>query len=106
MVTSIQEKYLQEIYRNLNEEGFTRVTQIAKSLEVSVPTVSKMAKKLNEDELIVFKRYGMITLTEKGMEIGKVLQEKHDCLVKLFRLIGIDEEQIEYGSEKNRISYK
>lgn len=68
LVSANREKYLWEIYANLNEEGYTRVSQLAKSLQVSVPSASKMAKKLNEENLIQFQRYGIITLTEKEMK--------------------------------------
>nr|WP_106781276.1 metal-dependent transcriptional regulator [Lysinibacillus timonensis] len=95
MISSSKDKYLWEIYTNLNEEGYTRVSQLAKSLQVSAPSVSKMAKKLSEEEYITFQRYGIITLTEKGLEIGKQLQEQHEYLVRLLRLMGIEDNQIQ-----------
>lgn len=95
MVSANREKYLWEIYTNLNEEGYTRVSQLAKSLQVSVPSASKMAKKLNEENLIQFQRYGIITLTEKGNEISKGLIRRHKILVHLFEVIGIEQEKIE-----------
>lgn len=103
MVSANKEKYLWEIYTNLNEEGFTRVSQLAKSLQVSVPSASKMAKKLNEEEFIEFQRYGIITLTDKGMEVSQRLVENHHVLVRFFQFLGVDEEMIE--EEVKRIEY-
>lgn len=104
LVSANREKYLWEIYANLNEEGYTRVSQLAKSLQVSVPSASKMAKKLNEENLIQFQRYGIITLTEKGNEISKRLIQKHRILVHFFKVIGIEQEKIE-NEAKNVETY-
>lgn len=95
MVSANKEKYLREIYANLNDEGYTRVSLLAKSLQVSVPSASKMAKKLNEENYIEFQRYGIITLTEKGMEVCMRLLANHNVLVHFFQFIGIEEEKIE-----------
>ncbi|MEH7237596.1 metal-dependent transcriptional regulator [Bacillus sp. JJ1562] len=95
MISAKRETYLLEIYANLNEEGFTRVSQLAKSLNVSVPSASKMAKKLKEDGLIEFQRYGMLTLTEKGDQLAKQLALNHEILYRFFQLIKVKDEEIE-----------
>jgi len=95
MMTPKKEKYLMEIYLNINEEGYTRISQLAKSLQVSVPAVSKMVKKLYEEEYIVFQRYGMITLTKKGRAVCEELLNKRIVLSNFLRFIGIDEEHLE-----------
>ncbi|WP_077619604.1 metal-dependent transcriptional regulator [Bacillus sinesaloumensis] len=101
MISAKQEKYLVEIYANLNEDGFTRVSQLAKSLDVSVPSVSKMARKLKEEGFIEFQRYGMITLTPKGNEIVKQVRSNHDVLARFFQLIEVEEDSIK--EEVNKI---
>ena len=103
MMSANQERYLWEIYTNVNKEGFIRVSQLAKSLQVSVSSVSKRAKKLNEEELVEFQRYGMITLTEKGREVGKRLSANHDVLVRFFQLIDVEKDRIE--EEVNNIEF-
>ena len=95
VISANKEKYLWEIYSNLNEEGYTRVSQLAKSLQVSVPSASKMAKKLYEEDIIDFQRYGIITLTEKGSELSKKLIKRHKVLVNLFTILGVNQENIE-----------
>lgn len=95
MISANKEKYLLEIYENLNDDGYTRVSQLAKSLDVSVPSASKMAKRLKEENLIDFQRYGNITLTQKGEERAKQLALNHHILVHFFRLIGVKEEKVE-----------
>ncbi|WP_148361198.1 metal-dependent transcriptional regulator [Bacillus timonensis] len=95
-----QEKYLLEVYVNLNEEGYTRVSQLAKSLNVSVPSVSKMAKKLKEEGLIEFQRYGILTLTEKGERLATQLALNHEVLTRFFHLIHVKDEEIEEEVKK------
>jgi len=101
MLSAKQERYLVEIYTNLNDEGYTRVSQLAKSLDVSVPSVSKMARKLREEGYIEFKRYGMITLTLKGIEIAQQARSNHDVLARFFKLIEVNEKNIK--EEVNKI---
>ncbi|MDR4889893.1 metal-dependent transcriptional regulator [Fredinandcohnia sp. QZ13] len=100
MISAKRETYLLEIYANLNEEGFTRVSQLAKSLNVSVPSASKMAKKLKEDGLIEFQRYGNLTLTEKGNRLAKELALNHEVLSRFFQLIKVEDEEIEKEVKK------
>ncbi|MED3661600.1 MULTISPECIES: metal-dependent transcriptional regulator [Ureibacillus] len=95
MVSPSKEKYLIEIFVNLNEEGYTRVSQLAKSLQVSVPSVSKMVKKLNDEEYIKFQRYGIITLTDKGKDLCEQLLKNRLVLIRFFKFIGVEEEIVE-----------
>ncbi|MGN7296768.1 metal-dependent transcriptional regulator [Ferdinandcohnia sp. SAFN-114] len=100
MLSAKQEQYLVEIYWNLNEEGSARVSQLAKSLNVSVPSASKMSKKLKEEDLIDFQRYGIITLTEKGEKFAKQLAVNHEVLSRFFQLIEVKEENIKEEVKK------
>jgi len=103
MASPSKEKYLLEIYLNVLQEGYARVSMVAKALNVSVSSTSKMAKKLAEENLIEFKRYGIITLTEKGLEIGEQLSSNHEVLVKFFQLINVDKQEIE--SEVSKVEF-
>jgi len=103
MVSANKERYIWEIYLSVKEEGYARVSNLAKALEVSVPSASKMVKKLNEEELVDFQRYGMITLTDRGMEVGERLAVNHDILARFFRFIDVDEEAIE--TEVNKVEF-
>lgn len=95
MISVNKEKYLIEIYTNLNDEGYTRVSQLAKSLQVSVSSVSKMVKKLNDEEYIEFQRYGMISITKKGRVVCERLLKKRLVLERFLQYIGVDEENVE-----------
>lgn len=90
-----KEKYLIEIYHLVSNQGYARVSQLAKSLNASVSSASKMIGKLNREKLINYQPYGVITLTEIGQFIGEKLTSNHQILVQFFRYIGFEEDKIE-----------
>ena len=95
MNSPIEEKYLCEIYYTVERNGYARISEIAKFLNVSASSVSKMAKRLKQSKLIEFERYGIITMTKKGLLEGKKLVARREILVQLYRIIGIDEGYVE-----------
>jgi DtxR family transcriptional regulator, Mn-dependent transcriptional regulator len=103
MASPNEEKFLIEIYHEVRNQGYARVSHLAKSLNVSVSSSSKMIGKLNREELINYQRYGIITLTAYGLSKGKKLASNHQILVQFFRFIGFEEEKIE--REVNNIEY-
>jgi len=48
MVSANQEKYLWQIYSNMNEDGYVQVSRLAYALQVSRPSASKIAKRISE----------------------------------------------------------
>jgi DtxR family transcriptional regulator, Mn-dependent transcriptional regulator len=95
MASPNKEKYLIKIYHSVSNQGYARVSQLAKSLNVSVSSASKMIGKLNREELIHYQPYGVITLTEIGQFKGAKLTSNHQILVRFFRYIGFEEDKIE-----------
>ncbi|WHY00988.1 metal-dependent transcriptional regulator [Neobacillus sp. DY30] len=103
MTSANEEKYLEEIYYSVCKNGYARVSHLAKSLNVSASSVSKMLGKLTQEEFVDYKPYGIITLTEKGLTSGMKLAKNHQILVNLFRYIGMEEEEID--QEVRNIEY-
>lgn len=83
-LTESMEDYLEMIYRNKNKTEI-HVKEIAIKLNVKPSSVSKMINKLKEYDLVKFPKYGSITLTKKGNEMGKYLLWRHNILVKFFK---------------------
>jgi Mn-dependent DtxR family transcriptional regulator len=48
-----------------------------------------MVQKLSELGLVDYKKYGIISLTETGSEIGKFLLERHQTIEYFLRLLGV-----------------
>ena len=83
MLTKIQEEYLKTIYILQNEEKKARVTDIAKRLNKTKPTVNYAITNLNDMGLVNYKAYGNIVLTDLGNKYAKKILEAYD-IVYLF----------------------
>ena len=81
-LTESMEDYLEMIYRNKDN---VHVNDIASKLNVKPSSVSKMINKLKEYGYIDSIKYGSITLTKEGIEMGKFLLWRHNILVKFFK---------------------
>ena len=69
-ISSAMEDYLEMICRCAQKPGFVRINTLAARLNVTPPSSSKMAAKLKEQGFIEFERYGIITPTPRGWELG------------------------------------
>ncbi len=109
-LTPSMEDYLEMIYRNCLAEGYTRVNILAESLNVQAPSVSRMVQKLTELELLDFEKYGVIRLTESGLELGEFLYLRHQIIEEFLTLLGVTEslltetEMIEHNVSLNTLN--
>jgi DtxR family Mn-dependent transcriptional regulator len=83
-MTESQEDYLKMI-SFLSNAGEVRVTDIAKRLGVSKPSVLAALKSLEEKALINHQRYGGVLLTEKGKSVAAEIRKKHELFKKFLR---------------------
>lgn len=87
MLSASLEDYLEEIYRLSIEKGDIHTSDIAASLDVTLPSVSKALQRLDEDGYIKYQPYQDIILTEKGEELGDYLVKRNQLLQTFFRLV-------------------
>lgn len=83
MFTANREDYLRGLYILEEEKGEIKSIDLAKYLDVSKPSVSEMAKELNKEGLISYKKYSKLRFTAKGRKIASKLTSKHR-LIELF----------------------
>ncbi len=95
-LTNSQEEYLKVIYILEKSTGKSRVTDIAKKLKITKPSVNRAIKSLRDLDLIEYEVYGEINLTYKGEEIAKEIIKKHD-IIKMFLvdILEVDEKDAE-----------
>jgi len=94
-MTQSQEDYL-EMVGFLSDEGEVRVTDIAKRLGFSKPSVSIALKILEEKELVEHKKYSTVSLTKKGLLLADSIRERHNLLkVFLESVLGVSVETAE-----------
>ncbi len=84
------EDYLEIIYLLEKKQGTARVKDIATHLNVSLPSVTEMVRRLAKRGLAKYKRYGIIRLTKKGHPVAKDIYKKHELLKNFFLSIGVD----------------
>lgn len=82
-LSSSLEEYLKTIYVLKNTEKQVRVTDIAKKLGISKPSVNKALNNLKDLKLIQYESYGDIILTEEGITVSKDIMKRYSTL-KLF----------------------
>lgn len=90
-LTHSMEDYLEMIYRSSMAEGYTRINTLADSLNVQASSATKMVQKLSRIGLLRYRRYGILQLTEEGIQLGKFLYERHDTIEKFLSMIGVKE---------------
>jgi Mn-dependent DtxR family transcriptional regulator len=90
--TDRMEDYLEVIYELIKKKGYATQTDISESLNVSLPSVTKMLQRLDESKYLKYEKYRGINLTEEGIEVAENIHEKHGLLSEFFKMIGVDED--------------
>lgn len=72
-------------------KGEVRSIDIVNELEFSKPSVSVAMKNLRENGYITVDKDGYIRLTDKGLEIGEKMYERHTLLSQWLIKLGVDE---------------
>ena len=92
-LTSVMEDYLEAIFQLDEDKKVVRVKDIAKRMDVKMPSVSSMLKALNSRGLVNYEKYEYVELTKAGANIGKEMQRRHDILRQfLVKILMIDPE--------------
>ncbi|WP_276370867.1 metal-dependent transcriptional regulator [Chryseolinea sp. H1M3-3] len=85
-----EENYIKTIYSLSLEPGEVTVSELAKKLNVKLPTVTSMIKKLSVKKLVSYAPYQGIKITEKGKKEALSIIRKHRLaelfLVKILKL--------------------
>ncbi len=87
-LTPALEDYLEMTYRLCLRDGYARVGELSKLLNVRPSSASKMIAKLSELDYLKRDRYEIIQLTESGRKTGKYLLRRHNTVETFLKLIG------------------
>ena len=77
MNSFIEENYLKALFNLSNEKGEVNVNELSKKLEIKMPTVTSMMKKLSEKGLVHYESYKPIRLSDKGKKAAALIIRKH-----------------------------
>ncbi len=105
------EDYIEMIYRNLRANNTVKASVLAKQLNVSISSTTKMMQKLASYGLVDYEKYRNITLTEEGKKIGFFLLNRHNIVLEFLINLGIEDkvltstEMIEHGIDLNILNH-
>lgn len=95
-LTPGMEDYLEAVLYLQNLEGVVRVRDIARHLDVKMPSVSDAIKALKSKSLVRHEPYGHVELTESGELLARALLMRHQQLTHFLRdLLGVDSDTAE-----------
>ncbi|RLE83605.1 MAG: metal-dependent transcriptional regulator [Thermoprotei archaeon] len=91
-LTGRAEDYLRAIYDIVKAKRYARIRDIARELGVKPPSVVKMMKKLHQMGLVMYEKYGVVTLTPQGEDIARVITRRHEMFKKFLEIILVPKE--------------
>lgn len=100
MISKSLEEYLKTMYVLKKQNGNIRVTDVAKKMNCTKPSVNKAIYNLKDKGLVNYESYGTIELTEQGKNLAKKVLEAYDivCLF-LKEVLNLDEETAKKEAE-------
>lgn len=94
-ITSSMEDYLEMILRlQLNGQPI-RIKELAQCLHVKPSSASKMTGNLKNKGLVRFEKYGTVSLTQEGLQLGEYLLFRHDILHRFFCYVNHKTDELE-----------
>ncbi|MDY6863508.1 MAG: metal-dependent transcriptional regulator, partial [Thermodesulfobacteriota bacterium] len=90
------EDYLELIFKLGEEKKVVRVRDIARGMQVKMPSVTSMLNVLVKKSLINHDKYEYVELTPKGIEIAKEISRTHEILFNFLKnVLQVDSETAE-----------
>ena len=86
------EDYLEAMLMIKEKQGYIRSIDVAELLGVKKPSVTYATKKLKEKGYITMDTDSLISFTESGLKIATQTYERHKLLTKVFKMLGVSEE--------------
>lgn len=89
------EDYLESMLMMRLRHGYIRSIDVAEHLGVTKPSVSYATRRLKESGHITMDKDGLITLTDKGMEVASRMLDRHKTLTAFLVALGVDHDTAE-----------
>lgn len=101
MNTYAEENYLKALFNLGNEKGEVTVQELSRSLDIKMPSVNSMVKKLAEKKMVHYESYKPIKLSEKGKkEAGLIIRKHRLTEMYLVEKMGFGWEQVHVIAEQ------
>ncbi|MCK5384671.1 MAG: manganese-binding transcriptional regulator MntR [Alphaproteobacteria bacterium] len=93
------EDYVTLIADLLDAHQEARLSDLAKRLGVSSPTVSKILGRLKEEGYIESRPYRSIFLTAKGWDLAQTCKQRHNIILDFLIALGVSHETAHFDTE-------
>ncbi len=101
MISQTEENYLKALYTLTNLKGEASVNEISKHLDIKMPTVNSMMKKLSEKGLVIYESYKPPKLTVQGEKEAALIVRKHRLTeMYLVNRMGFGWEEVHHIAEQ------
>lgn len=77
MPSQTKENYLKAIFHLTKDQNHLSLTDLSKQLEVSIPTVNSMVKRLQENGWVIYEKYKPLMVTPEGKKAAALVIRKH-----------------------------
>ena len=105
MISKSSEEYLKTMYLLEQQNGNIRVTDVAKKMNCSKPSVNKAIYNLKDNGLLNYESYGTIELTAEGENLAKKILEAYDIVYLFLKdVLGLEAEEAEKEAEKIKLA--
>lgn len=89
-LTDTHLRYLLALYRLSQTASDVGTANVARAMNVSKPSVTRMLGTLMEKGLLVRERYGKIDLTDRGMVLARTFSRRVDGLKERIPSLGLE----------------
>ena len=86
------ENYLKRIYFLTSKKKEARMSEIAKSMNRSLSSVTEAVQRLAKEGFLNYEKYGKVTFTSMGEELAKNIHENFSLMNDLLQTLGIPED--------------
>jgi len=77
MISQTEENYLKALFTLTNAKGEASVNELSKHLDIKMPTVNSMMKRMANKGFVLYESYKPLKLTEKGKKEAALILRKH-----------------------------
>lgn len=101
MISQTEENYLKALFTLTLSRGEATANEISKMLQIKMPTVNSMMKRLAEKDLVVYESYKPVKLTLEGRRQAALIIRKHR-LTEMFLVekMGFGWEEVHHIAEQ------
>ena len=87
LLTDAMEDYLEMMYRETLQDQHIRIGTLARLLHVNPSSATKMVQRLGRLNMVIYQKYGIVKLSERGLELGQYLYHRHQVLQQFLQFL-------------------